>query len=201
MARVVGLQAPVIFNQKVIPEILADSSPEDIKLVTQVIGGRPLDDLATLMLFLRPTETSRYAHSWPSRFQQACRTRQAEALLQLLQEGVTGFRELNALTPEEKSSYLAKIQDEWQQNLRCLQEAMNTGQPLKLPTKAPSFILASDQPAGMKVPCRYAFAPIELMRALGMPEPVNPITKARFAPDAVTYLQTKFAVPIKLCQA
>lgn len=200
MARVVGLQATVIFNQKVIPEILADSSPEDVKWVTQIIGGRPLDDLATLMLFLRPTETSRYAHSWPARFQQACQTRQAETLRQLLQEGVTGFRELNALTPEEKSTFLTKIQEEWQQNLRCLQEAMNTGQLLKLPLKASPFILASDQPTGMKVPCRYAFEPMELMRALGMPEPINPITKARFAPDAVTYLQTKFAVPIKLCR-
>src|SRR5579884_351488 len=106
MARVVGLHATVIFNQKVLPEILA-AFPE-AKWVTQVMGKCPLEDLATLILFLRPTETTRYAQSWRSRFQQACQMRQAEALLQLLREGPSGFREVDALTPEEKSTYTAK---------------------------------------------------------------------------------------------
>lgn len=199
MARVIGLQASVIFNQKVLPVILEKNS-EDVKWVTQVICGRPLEDLATLMLFLRPTETSQYAHSWISRFRQACQGHQAEVLIQLVQAGINGFRELDALTLEEKALYRSKIQTEWQQNLQSLRDALNTGEPLKFSPTAPTFILASDQPAGMKVPCRYAFSPIELMRALGMPEPINPITKARFAPDATAYLQSKFAVPIKLCR-
>src|SRR5581483_7327122 len=158
-----------------------------------------LDDLTTLLLFTRETETSRYAVSWKQRWAQIRSSRDVSGLKDLLREGLGGFRELTKLTPEEKADIWAKTQKEAQDIQSSLEAAFTSGNPLILPASVPPFVWASDQPSGHKIPCRYAFPPVELMRALALPEPVNPLTRTPFPADVLTYMRNKFAVPMKLC--
>src|SRR5207237_9695194 len=137
--------------------------------------------------------------SWQQRWNSARQANNSAALQALLREDLALGYDMKQLTPEEKAKWTQLAQDEYQKWVQALQEAFTSGKDIIHPPILPPFIMASDQPPGTKIPHRYAFTPVELMRALNQTEPINPITQQPFAKEIVAYLRTKFALPIKLC--
>src|SRR5437868_8730393 len=112
MARVLGLSAKTLFCQKVIPQILPDSSSEERKWVLSALTE--LEELARLGYFLHSNETSRYALPWHQRWNSARQANNSAALQALLREDLALGYDMKQLTPEEKAKWTQLAQDEYQ---------------------------------------------------------------------------------------